>query len=1164
MRFSFKCQAIRHVSGRVTVTPLDFPELAVHAATVARAVEELTLALDDRMARAHPRRLVDLARASEGEAIELSVPALRVWGASSDEQRLLRVNAVLAPAHKPFVEIRSPRLDVRFWLDGKTGELGPEAEELLRARLERDSDDQLLDLRPEGQESLMDLVVEATPLRLSDLKRSELRLDERAPERPKLLEDLALDALDDDERADPDDDWDDVPRKHRRSARARAHAAGRKRLRRAPTPTLARIGVAWHELAAEGALEPAFERDPLVDALAARLRLDDPEPLVLIGGAGVGKTAILHELARRLAAEEAARPEAERDPRPFFYVDASRLIAGEGGFGDWQQQVLDVLSEARRAHAVLCLGHLGDLLDAGKSAHSEQNVAQLIAPALAARDITVLAEATPEEWATLEQRQQGFARAFALLRVEAPTPEASARILARVGEALGRDAYAERTAASSERSLVVEPAAIAEIQALCLRFSPYGALVGNAVAMLRRLVDRRAHALARRVTAADALALFSAESGVPERLLRDDLPLDDAEVRAFLAARVKGQDDAVARAASVVAVIKANLADRQRPTAVLLFAGPTGVGKTELCKALAELVFGARDRLVRLDMGEYAGPDALARLVGEGRTPGHLAGAVRRQPFCVVLLDEIEKAHPAVFDALLGVLGEGRLTDAGGRFTDFRSAVIVMTSNLGADTWRARAGFGGASAAADGAALVAHYRGEAARFFRPELYNRLDDVVVFRPLGAAEIRSIVERELERVAARDGFRRRDVRLTVDDAARAHLAARGLDPRYGARPLKRTLERELVGPVAEYLADHPPGGGATRLDASVGPTGVVLAATSLGGHEEGVSRAAIERVLTRASELRAEVRRWARSRPMLRLRQELQLYERLSRQPSFWHDRALADERARAAADGRELMAAFAAAERQAETAEDLAYEAYYGRQVAAARTLDEELDAVHAQLVPLGERLFSSLFPPRGTVALVLTTGRSGWRHLCVLADAIAVWAKRRGGTVLGHLLEPKPAKAPPAPAPGQRARKPRGKGEPEAEWRWVKGMPVDQSSPPAAAVLYVSGARALMLLAAEHGAHRFTSGGATSIVKVRFEPGAPAISSFPGPAELEPAQPGDEIRRLWPDKEQMVDERTGWKGVMATPGRIDLEPVLAAYLRWRIFSPDAADDDGGA
>ncbi len=267
--------------------------------------------------------------------------------------------------------------------------------------------------------------------------------------------------------------------------------------------------------------------------------------------------------------------------------------------------------------------------------------------------------------------------------------------------------------------------------------------------------------------------------------------------------------------AEIVAVIKAGLADQRRPVGVLFFAGPTGVGKTELSKALAEVVFGARDRMVRLDMGEYAGGDALSRLIGDGATPGALTAAVRRQPFCVVLLDEIEKAHPVVFDALLGVLGEGRLTDAAGRFTDFRNAILIMTSNLGADTLRTRVGFSQGSGAREAEAVRQHYRAEAERFFRPELFNRIDDFIVFAPLGADVLRSIVTREVEKVSAREGVRRHNVELHVDERALDVLADHGFDPRYGARPLKRTLERELALPIATHLAARAEHGNA-RID------------------------------------------------------------------------------------------------------------------------------------------------------------------------------------------------------------------------------------------------------------------------------------------------------------------------------------------------------------
>jgi ATP-dependent Clp protease ATP-binding subunit ClpA len=522
---------------------------------------------------------------------------------------------------------------------------------------------ELLAARTEGRESLVEIAVDARPRQLSELGRRELHLDERPAVRPNP-------ERDGDDEDDDDDEWDDEAAHKRRRKRGR-------KPRRPPTPTLDRIATPWHRLAVEGRLDAAFERDVLVADVASRLRDERPEPLVLVGPAGVGKTAVLHAVARRL--NEGLDARAEPDAlHPLFFVDGARLIAGEGFSGDWQHQVLAVLKEAFESRAALCLGHVIDLLDAGKTAESQQHVAQLLAPALAAGEVRVVAEATPEAWARVEERNGSFARLFTVVRVEDPPPDALGRILGQVARRI------EETTA-----VAVAPEALEEARALCARLLPYGAVVGNTVTFLRRLTAR-APVRPARLGRTDVVTAFAAETGVPEALLRDDLPLDGAATRAFLRARVKGQEAAVDRVGEAVSIIKANLAERRRPVAVLLFAGPTGVGKTELAKALSELVFGARERLVRLDMGEYAGGDALARLMGDTGLPGHLTASLRRQPFSLVLLDEIEKAHPAVFDALLGVFGEGRLTDATGRTTDFRNAVFVLTSNLGADTLRAR------------------------------------------------------------------------------------------------------------------------------------------------------------------------------------------------------------------------------------------------------------------------------------------------------------------------------------------------------------------------------------------------------------------------------------------------------------------------------------------
>ncbi len=1105
MRFVFQCLAIRHASDRVTLAPLDFPALAVHATDLARATEELTLALDDRISRAHPRRLPEFARPASGQAAVASVPGvLRVRGVEEDELRPLVMTTVIAPAHRPFTEVRAPRLGARFWVTERSPT--PAAERLLAETLEGWSEDDLLALRSEGAETLIDLVVEVTPLRLSDLRPRELLLDERPP--PRLPDER--DERDDDERDEQeahDDDWDEKRKRRARKAKTQKKPA---------TPTLKQLGVAWHTLVAEGSIEPAWERDELVEELRRRTALETPDPVVLVGPAGGGKSAVLGELARRVCGPSG-------EARPFFFLDGSRLIAGQGFFGDWQRQTLEAWKEAHAAKVILHLGRVHDLLDAGKSAHSDQNVAQLLTPMLAAREVAVVAEATPEEWTEVERRNAGFARCFAVLRVEEPPPAATERILSRL---------AERSA------LPVEPAAVTETLSLCARFLPYGALVGNAAAFLRRLVDTRAHAMAARVAAGDATALFSSESGVPLVLLRDELPLDEAETRAFLAARVHGQRAAVERVARAVSVIKANLADRGRPSAVLLFAGPTGVGKTELCKALAELVFGSRDRLVRLDMGEYAGPDALARLLGEPGARGHLTSAVRRQPFSLVLLDEIEKAHPAIFDALLGVLGEGRLTGGDGKLADFRASLIVMTSNLGADTFRGRAGFGG-SALPD---ATAHYRAAAASFFRPELGNRLDDVVVFEPLGAPEIRSIVDRELARVTTREGLRRRDVELLVDDDARGRLAQVGLDPRYGARPLKRAIERHLVAPVAAWLADHPPSG-AVRLRA----TAAGLEAESLGGTAEGVSRASIARLLERAASVRAEVRRWSRSPAMRRLRHELQFFDRASRQPSFWHDRDLADQSARAASEGRELERAFADAERQAEAAEDLAYEAWYTRQVAAAAALGDELDAVSAGMLALKTRLFATLFPPRGSVGVCLVPGRGGWPWLVWLVSAWERFLRAAGATVESFVLVEKELKPEP-PKPGRK------KAPPRVEQRW-RHEPLSEAIPGLAAYVVAGGPKAIMLLSAEHGAHRFVDGSHTSILRCRFEPRPPRTSSLPPLEELEPRAPTDEIRRVFAGKQHVRDLRLG-KTVELVDRQLDMTELWSAWLDARVTQED--------
>jgi ATP-dependent Clp protease ATP-binding subunit ClpB len=271
--------------------------------------------------------------------------------------------------------------------------------------------------------------------------------------------------------------------------------------------------------------------------------------------------------------------------------------------------------------------------------------------------------------------------------------------------------------------------------------------------------------------------------------------------------RVVGQAEAVAAVANAIRRSRAGLSDPNRPIGSFLFLGPTGVGKTELCKALAAFLFDTDEAMVRIDMSEYGERHSVARLIGappgyvgyeEG---GQLTEVVRRRPYSVILLDEVEKAHPEVFNVLLQVLDDGRLTDGQGRTVDFRNAVVVMTSNLGSSLIQEMMGKDGTQS--DYSAIKEGVMAVVSTHFRPEFINRIDEAVVFRPLGSEQIRAIAGIQVQRVAQR--LAERNIRIEFSDAALDHLARSGFDPVYGARPLKRAIQSLVENPLARQLLD-----------------------------------------------------------------------------------------------------------------------------------------------------------------------------------------------------------------------------------------------------------------------------------------------------------------------------------------------------------------------
>jgi ATP-dependent Clp protease ATP-binding subunit ClpC len=564
----------------------------------------------------------------------------------------------------------------------------------------------------------------------------------------------------------------------------------------------------------------AYELETTVAAIADALTAPRPQSVLLIGPSGVGKTAAFRELVYH-------RTDLQLGSTPFYQTSGARIVAGQCGFGMWQERCTDLVREAAKKRAVLHIGNLVELMEVGKSEHNRTGIAGFLRPAIARGELLCVAECTPEQLPMIEREDPQLVDAFRQLKVEEPDAVRGRAILERFASDWRRDG----------RQLT--PAALDAIDRLHRRYATYSAFPGRPIRFLLNL--RKDGNRGTTVHEADVLTAFTRETGLPRVLLDPAVPLDVGQTQTWFGQRVIGQPEAVELVTDLLATVKAGLTRPNRPIASLLFVGPTGVGKTEMAKALAEFLFGSKDRLTRFDMSEYADPIAVRRLAGSAfGGEGLLTAKVREQPFCVLLLDEFEKAHPSFFDLLLQALGEARLTDAGGRLADFRNAVIVLTSNLGAESFQAGApGFGTGGADADGAKR--HFVREAEKFLRPELFNRLDRLVPFAPLDQSTIQHIARREWDKVLARDGVRFRGVKVAAADGVVPHLAARGFDPRYGARPLKRAIERELLAPVAHQMNRYS---AELALDVAVGLAGDGLSATVKPRQEDGKAVAALQ--------------------------------------------------------------------------------------------------------------------------------------------------------------------------------------------------------------------------------------------------------------------------------------------------------------------------------
>ncbi|ATB33939.1 AAA family ATPase [Melittangium boletus] len=523
---------------------------------------------------------------------------------------------------------------------------------------------------------------------------------------------------------------------------------------------------------------------PLVyDAGAMREWLElvrrQPLPsLLLVGGSGTGKTSHVLMLARRIA--ELRREDKTARLPDIWRTSAERIVAGMVYLGMWQERCLKLVDALSFEDHYLFVDRLTSLLAPQPDGSS---IGDLLLPAAMSGEISLIAECTEAEFERCQRRFPEALRPFRVLRIESP-------VASRMPELMLRYQSVRRSRVS------IHPVGMRQLVGHLETFQRDSLFPGKAFRFLDWLDQQGERGTTRTLYPRDASEAYARYTGLPLQLISDEVPAERTALASQLQKGVMGQEQACELAAGVLARFKAGLNDPDKPVGTLLFAGPTGVGKTELSKQLARTLFGNEDRMIRLDMSEYMLPGSAQRLMEVGPGISSLAERVRRQPLSLVLFDELEKAHADVFDLLLGILGEGRLTDHLGRLVDFRMTVVCMTSNLGVEQSEP-AGFGAERGAEDFLRAIR-------QAFRPELFNRIDHVIPFRRLSEGDVLRIVDLELEKAASRAGLLRRGLRLVVDADARAWLARHGHEPMLGARPLKRLIEARVMAPIAVRLA------------------------------------------------------------------------------------------------------------------------------------------------------------------------------------------------------------------------------------------------------------------------------------------------------------------------------------------------------------------------
>jgi ATP-dependent Clp protease ATP-binding subunit ClpC len=631
----------------------------------------------------------------------------------------------------------------------------------------------------------------------------------------------------------------------------------KKKKKNEKTPALRAFGRDLTELAQKGEMDPVIGRTEEIARVIQILCRRTKNNPVLIGEAGVGKTAIVEGLAQEIINGNV--PEILREKR-VITLDLALMVAGTKYRGQFEERIKAVMDEIRRTkNVILFIDEMHTMVGAG-SAEGTMDASNIIKPALSRGEMQVIGATTLNEFRKYIEKDSALERRFQQVKVEEPSVEDAIKILMGLKGKyeMHHKAHYTDTAIRSAVNLsaryltarflpdkaidimdeagsrcriaaMTRPPELKDIDAEIesIRVEKEGSIKDQDFEKAARLRDREKNAKKRyddvlstwrqnnqerivEVGEDDVMSVIAKWTGVPLQRMEQAEASKLLKMEAELKGKVIGQDEAVIAISKALRRSRADLKDPRRPIGSFLFLGPTGVGKTFLAKNLAEFMFGSPEALIQLDMSEYMEKHTASRLIGappgyvgyeEG---GQLSEAVRRRPYSVVLFDEIEKAHPDVMHLLLQILEEGQVTDNFGRKIDFRNTIVILTSNVGAEQIKRQTTLGFAAMQqdhADNDSIKTKINETAKKFFKPEFLNRLDDLIVFKMLEKTELGTIVDLEVAKVVAR--LKKKNIVITLDAGAVEFLAKEGYDPQYGARPMRRAVEKNIEDPLSEHL-------------------------------------------------------------------------------------------------------------------------------------------------------------------------------------------------------------------------------------------------------------------------------------------------------------------------------------------------------------------------